>query len=138
MQVVLYVALTIAVVVIAGAFAVLVSGILRETRKLGRTFEDLSQLMKTTELELAETTKSARESLVVVDQLLFEVTDTVAHVDHAAQGIGRLVANVQAATSAVQLVRSSTNGLAGVYEGVKQGIRTLWGSHDTDKEGTDK
>lgn len=134
----LYAALGIAVLVIAGAFAVLVSGILREARKIGQTCEDLSSLMKTTEEELTQTTLQARNALTDVDKLLVEVTHTVSHVDSAAAGIAQMVETVQAATSAVELVKSSTGGLLSVYEGVKQGIRALWGAHEFDKEGTHK
>ena len=136
MQGVLYVALSIAVLVIAGAFAVLVSSILREARKVGQTCEDLSHLMKTTEDELAQTTQHARTALADVDRLVIEVTDTVRHVDKAAYGLERIVSTVESATSALKLVKSSTGGLVSVYEGVKQGIKALRGANETDKEGT--
>jgi uncharacterized protein YoxC len=136
MQGVLYAALSIAVLVIAGAVAVLVSGVLREARKIGQTCEDLSSLMKTTEEELARTTEQTRIAMADVDRLVVEVTDAVKHVDNAANGIERIVETVESATSALHLVKSSTGGLVSVYEGVKQGIRALWGAHETDKEGT--
>ncbi len=136
MQVVLYVSLSIAVLVIAGAFAVLVSGVLREARKVGAASEELARLLKTTEDELTQTTQHARNALIDVDRLVVEVTDTVRHVDKAAYGVERIVDTLETATSAVKLVKTSTGGLLSVYEGVKQGIRALWGSHETDKEGT--
>jgi uncharacterized protein YoxC len=136
MQGVLYAALSIAVLVIAVALAVLVSGILREARKVGQACEDLSHLMKTTGDELAQTTQVTRTALADVDRLVVEVTDAVKHVDNAANGIERIVETVESATSALHLVKSSTGGLVSVYEGVKQGIKALWGAHETDKEGT--
>ena len=138
MQNVLYAALSIAVLVIAGAITMLVSGVLREARKLGRTAEDLSSLMNTTEDELTQTTQHARNALLDVDRLVVELTETVRHVDNAAAGIERVVDTVETASSALNIVKSSTDGILSVYEGVKQGIRTFRGSLKTDKEGTTK
>lgn len=138
MQNVLYAALSIAVLVIAGAIAMLVSGALREARKLGRTAEDLSRLMNTTEDELTQTTQHARNALLDVDRLVVELTETVRHVDNAAAGIERVVDTVETAASALKMVKSSTDGILSVYEGVKQGIRSFRGPRETEKEGTTK
>ncbi len=135
---VLYAALSIAALVIAGAIAMLISGVLREARKLGRTAEDLSSLMNTTEDELTQTTQHARNALLDVDRLVVELTETVRHVDNAAAGIERVVDTVETASAALNIVKSSTDGLASVYEGIKQGIKALRGPRQTDKEGTTK
>lgn len=136
MLVALYASLAVAVLVIAVAFAVLVSGLLRTIRKVEQTCEDLSGLVKATEGELTETTQCARDTMADVDRLVIEVTGTVSHVDRAACGVERIVDTIETATTAVRLARSSTGGLLSVYEGVKQGIRSLWGPNGNDKEGT--
>jgi len=136
-QNILFGALAIGALVVAVSFAVLVGGLLRETRKLGRTAEDLSSFLKTTEQELASTTENLRHAVLDVDRLVTEITCTVSKVERAASGIERIVEGVQAAAAATKIVRSSTGGLVSVYEGVKQGIKSLRGLQETDKEGTE-
>ena len=136
MQTVLYSALALAALVIAGAFAILVSGLLRELKKLGRTCEDLSTLLNTTERELASTTEVVRQTVSDVDGVVVGVSNTMRKVEKVVSGIENIVERAQTITSVAGVVRSSSGGFLSVYEGIKQGIRTLWGLQDTDKEGT--
>ena len=137
MQNVLFGALAVAALVIAVAVAVLVSGLLRELKKVGRTCEDLSQFLNTTEQEIASTTEVVRQTVTDLDGVVAGVSRTVEKVESAVTGIEQIVQRAQAASSVARMVRSSTGGFASVYEGFKQGIRTLCGTQDSDKEGTE-
>jgi len=129
MQTALIVVAIIGILVIAGSIA----GFLR---KVGRTTEDLSHLLKVTEEELTATTAEVRNALGSVDHLISDVTQTTERISRLSREIERLVEGVQVASAAASAVKSSTAGLSSVYEGVKQGIKTLWGSKETNKEGT--
>ena len=136
MQTVLFVVLSIAAIVVAAAFAVLVSGILREARRIGRTCEDVSEFLKRTEEELTSTARDARTALGDIDQLLVKTTETVSHIEKVSEEAERLLSGAHMASAAAKAVQSSKAGVFSVYEGVKQGIRTLWGLQETNKEGT--
>ena len=105
-------------------------------RKVGRVTEDLSHFLKVTEEELTATAKEVRDTLSDVDHLVTDVTETAERIGRLSGEVERIVDGVQIASSAAKAVKSSTAGLSSVYEGVKQGIRALWGSKETNKEGT--
>ena len=136
MQTALYVVGIAGIAVFVAAFVVVVAGVLREIRKIGQMSEDLSHFLKTAEEELSSTTRDARTALDDIDQLVVRVTETVGRIDKLAAGTERLVEGAHIAGAAAKAMRSSTAGLVSVYEGVKQGIRTLRGSQETNKEVT--
>ena len=129
MQTALYVVAIVGILVIAGAVADFL-------RKAGRTTEDLSHFLKATEEELTRTAAEIRNTLTSVDHLVTDVTETAERVSRLSGEVERLVEGVQVASAAARAVKSSTAGLSSVYEGVKQGIRALWGAKETNKEGT--
>ena len=105
-------------------------------RKIGKASEDVSHFLKVTEEELTTTAAEVRNTLTSVDRLVTDVAQTAERVDRLTCEAERLVQGAQVATAAAKAVKSSTAGLFSVYEGVKQGIRALWGSKETNKEGT--
>lgn len=125
---------SIALTVIATGFAALVIGALRELRKIGQASEDLSRLLRTAEEELAPTMQNARSIASDADQLVIQLTKTAERVDRVAEDAERVVRGTFLTASVVRTLKSSTAGLLSVYEGVKQGIRNLCGSQETDKE----
>ena len=136
MQTVLLVVGSVAIAVVAIAFTALALGVLREARKIGQASEDLSHFLRSAEEELASTTREARSTLSNIDQLAVKSTETVERVSNVAAGAERLVDGAYLATAVAKAAKSSTAGLASVYEGVKQGIRTLCGSQETNEGGT--
>lgn len=135
LQAVLLIAASIALVVIAAAFAVLVRGALRELQKIGQASEDLSSFLKATEDELAPTIRNARSAVSNIDRLIASVTETAEKIDRIAGGAERLFDGTYVGSTAARAVKSASAGLLSVYEGVRQGIRTLRGPNDTDKGG---
>lgn len=105
-------------------------------RKIGKASEDVSHFLKVTEEELTTTAAEVRNTLTSVDRLVTDVAQTAERVDRLTCEAERFVEGAQVATAAAKAVKSSTAGLFSVYEGVKQGIRALWGSKETNKEGT--
>ena len=99
MQNVLFGALAVAALVIAVAVAVLVSGLLRELKKVGRTCEDLSQFLNTTEQEIASTTEVVRQTVTDLDGVVAGVSRTVEKVECVVTGVEEIVQRVQAASS---------------------------------------
>lgn len=136
MQTVMYAAISIAVLVIAGAVVLLVSGLLRELAKIGRTSEDLSSFLKAAEVELAATTKDVRTAISDVDRTVTGVNETVERVGRISAAVEGLLEGTHIAATAAKGFRSSSAGVISVYEGIKQGIRALWSSQETNKEGT--
>ncbi|MHB1001419.1 MAG: DUF948 domain-containing protein [Armatimonadota bacterium] len=124
MQTALLVIESIAVIVVTAAIVILVSGLLREIRKIGKASEDLSRVLTTLDDELAPTLTDVRSAVGNVDKLVADLSQTVKKVDKAAVGVENLIQNA----SAVKALKSSTANLISVYEGVKQGIKTLRGS----------
>lgn len=124
----------IVVAIVAIIFVVMV--IADFLRKLGKTTEDVSHFLKVTEEELTSTAHDVRATLSDVDRLISDVADTTGRINRLTCEIERLVEGAQVASAAAKAVKSSTAGLVSVYEGFKQGIRTLWGSKETNKEGT--
>ena len=129
MQTALIIVGIVAIVFVALAIADLL-------RKVGKASEDLSHFLKVTEEELSSTAAEIRTALGSVDHLVTDVAETAERIDRLACEAERLVGGAQVATAAARAVRSSTAGLSSVYEGVKQGIRALWGSKEINKEGT--
>ena len=126
---------SIAVIVVTIAFVALVQGALRQAGKIGQASEDLSHLLRVAEEELIGIRRDARSTLDEIDRLAGKLTDTVERIGKAAAGAQRLLDGVYVVSTAAKAVKSSTAGLLGVYEGVKQGIRILRGSQRTDKGG---
>lgn len=124
----LYVVASIAILAVAGAFVALVSGALKELRKVGRATDELSELINTINTEIVPIAKSTTATLEEVDHLIADVTQTVGLVNRVAGGAERLMETAHVASAATQAVKSSTAGIISVYEGVKQGIKTLRGS----------
>ena len=119
---------SISIIVITVAFVSLVQGILRQVGKVGQVSDDLSHFLKVTEDELVPTTRDARSALGGIDKLVVQITETVERVDNVAAGAERLLDASQVASAATSAVKSSAAGILSVYEGVKQGIKTLRGS----------
>lgn len=97
-------------------------------RKFGRVADDVSHLLRTAEEEMIPTAHSIRYAIGDVDRLVVQVTETAGHIDRVAAGAERLIDTAQVATAASNVIKSSAAGLLSVYEGVKQGIKTLRGS----------
>lgn len=129
MQTALIVVAIVAIVLVALAIADFL-------RKLGKTTEDVSRFLKVTEEELTSTAGEVRTALGSVDRLVKDVAETAERIDRLTCDVERLVEGVQVASAAAKAVKSSTAGLVSVYEGFKQGMRTLRGSKETNKEGT--
>lgn len=136
MQTALLVVGIIAIALVALAIVVLVGGVLREIRKIGKASEDLSRLLKTAEESCAELTRDTHTTLNDADKLIVEITDTVEHIDKVAEGTERLLNGALVVSTAAKAIKTSTAGLVSVLEGVKQGIKTLRGSEETNEEGT--
>lgn len=132
----LLIAAIIGIAVVTVAVVILVAGILRELRNIGRASKDLSHFLNVVEGEITSTIPKTRAALDDLDVLLVKVTETVRRIDDVAEGIQRLVDGAYIASTVARTVRSSTAGLVSVYEGVKQGIKTLRGAQETDKEGS--
>jgi len=126
----------LAIIAIAGSVVWLSSGAMRELRKFGQTAEDVSHFLEVAEEEITNTTKEARSALSDVDRLVTTLGDTVERVDKVAAEVQRLMDIGVVATSTIRAVKSSTAGFASVYEGVKQGIKALYGSQQIHKGGT--
>jgi uncharacterized protein YoxC len=101
---------------------------LREIRKLGRAGEDLSRVLNTLEGEVTPTIREVRTAVENVDQLVSDVNITVRRVDKLAVGAEGLLHNAIIGSAAANAIKTSTTSIISVYEGVKQGIRTLRGS----------
>lgn len=126
----------IAVLAIAAAFIWLVSGATRQMRAMGKAAEDLSHFLKVTEDEIAKTAVEVRTTLKDTDRLISTASDTVERVDNVVVEAERLLELAQAVSAATKAIRTSTVGLSSVYEGVKQGIRALYGHPESEKGGT--
>lgn len=119
---------SIAILAVAIAFVVLVRSALQVLKKVGRTVDDLSELTSTLNREVVPITQNAASTLEDANKLIREVNQTVELVNRVAGGADRLIETARMATAASQAVKTSTAGLISVYEGVKQGIKTLRGS----------
>jgi len=135
-ETVLLAVLAIAIVVIAAAFAVLVRGALRHMRGIGEVTRDLSHFLRTAEEELTGATRDARSTLNNIERLTVTTNETIARVSRVAEEAERLLGGAYLAVTAARAVKSSAVGLTTVYEGVKQGIKTLCGYREVDKGGT--
>jgi len=135
-QTVLFVVGTLAIAIITAASVVLVRGILREMRGIGQVARDLSHFLKTAEEELTGTAHDTRAALNNVERLVGTINETVVRVSRVAEVAERVLDAAFLANTAVKAVKSSTVGLTSVYEGVKQGIKTLCGYRETNKGGT--
>jgi uncharacterized protein YoxC len=125
MQVLLIIVLIIAVIVVTIAIVVLVRRLLQETRKLGQASEDLSRVLHIVEDELPRTTGGMRAALVDVQTLTTQLTATTQRIEQVASRAEGLL-DIEA--TATKVAKSSAIGLVSVYEGVRQGIKTLRGS----------
>jgi uncharacterized protein YoxC len=126
-QTALLVVAILGIVAFVGSFVILVLGILREIRKIGQATETVSETLDAVKEELTATAQDARVALQDVDRLTLQVTSTAERVDRVTEVIEHLVDGAHAASAAAKAMRSSTAGIAGVLEGIKQGIRTLYG-----------
>lgn len=129
MQTALIVVAIVGILVIAGSIADFL-------RKIGRASEDLSHFLKVTEEELTATATEVRNTLTSVDRLVTDVAETAERIDRLTCEAERLVEGARMASAAARAVKSSTAGVVSVYEGIRQGIKTLWGSKEINKEGT--
>jgi len=128
MQTALIVVAIVAIIFVALAIADLL-------RKIGKASEDLSHFLKVTEEELSTTAHDVRATLNDADRLISDLADTSGRINRLTGEIERLAEGAQVASAAAKAVKSSTAGLFSVYEGVKQGIKALLGSKETNKEG---
>jgi len=97
---------------------------------------DLSHFLRTAEEELTGATHDARSTLNNIERLVGTINETVVCVSRVAEGAERLLGGAYLAATAAKAVKSSAVGLTSVYEGVKQGIKTLCGYQEADKGGT--
>ena len=122
---------SIAVLLLAVSFVVLA----RTAGKIGRVTEDLSHFLRTTEEELVPSVRDARNAIGNVDRLVVKLTQTVERADRVMLCAERLLDGTYVGSTTAKVVRSTASGLISVYEGVKQGIRTLRSSEETNKGG---
>lgn len=119
---------SIAILAVAIYVVILIRSALEVLQKAGRSVDEITKLTKTLNEEIVPITRNAASTLESADQLIEEVQQTVNLVNRVAGGAERLVETARMATAASHAVKSSTAGIISVYEGVKQGIKTLRGS----------
>ncbi|MHB0913678.1 MAG: DUF948 domain-containing protein [Armatimonadota bacterium] len=125
METLFYIISSIAVIVAATAFVVLVRGLLSAARKVERAGDDISRLAKSVSDRIVP---SASETLEDIDRLVRDLDDTALRVDRVAAGVEGLLDAEQAAEAVGKLAKSSAAKLLSVYAGLRQGIRSLRGS----------
>jgi ABC-type transporter Mla subunit MlaD len=114
----------------------LVMGILRELRKVGKACEDTSGFLQVAKESCAELTSDTHTTLGDIDRLVSGLANTAEHIDKVAEGAERLVSGAHVAATVAKTLRATTAGLVSVLEGVKQGIKTLHGSDEINEGGT--
>ena len=120
--------ISIAILAIAIAFIVLVRSALQVLQKAGRAADRIATLTETLNREIIPVSKNAASTLESADKLIEDANLTVQLVNKVAGGADRLIETARMATAATHAVKSTTAGVISVYEGVKQGIKTLRGS----------
>ncbi|MGB9588335.1 MAG: DUF948 domain-containing protein [Armatimonadota bacterium] len=126
----------LSVATIAVAFVLLVRGILRQVARIAQTLDEVSRFLRTAEQDLSAAARDIRVAAQGISKLASTSTSAAERIDSVAKSIQRLVDGAEIAAVAAKTLRSSTAGITSVYEGVKQGIRTLCGFRETEKGGT--
>lgn len=126
----------LSIATIAVAFVLLVRGVLRQLARITQTLDELSHFLRTVEQELSTAIRDIRSAAQEIGKLASTSTSAAERIDNVAKSIQRLVDGAEIAAIAAKTLRSSTAGITSVYEGVKQGIKTLCGFRETEKGGT--
>jgi uncharacterized protein YoxC len=136
MQTFLILIISFSVGAIAVAFIFLVRGILKQAEKITQTLDEVSHFLRTTEEELIIAARNIQTAAQEISKLASTGTLTVERIEKLAKSIQRLVDGAEIATLIAKTLKSSTAGVTSVYEGIKQGIKTLCGVCETTKGGT--
>jgi len=120
----LYTFAILGICAVTAAIIVLVSGLLREANKIA---QEWTKLAKTVNDDLVPAVTKAASTMSDAGELLAQVSRTVDRVDRVAAVGERLMDSAHVATAATKAVKSTATELISVYEGVKQGIKSLRG-----------
>jgi hypothetical protein len=124
-QISLFVVAIVAIVVATVTLVIFCRRMLLEARKVGRAAEDVSRFAQTADREITQFTQSAGVTLSNVDELAASASRAVERLDGVVESAERLIDVGQIALTATKAARSSTAAAVSVYEGIKQGIKTL-------------
>lgn len=126
----------LSVTTIAVAFVLLVRGILRQMTRVSQSLDEVSRFLKIAEQDLSAAVRDVRSAAQEIAKLASTSTSAAERIDNVSKSIQRLVDGAEIAAIAAKTLKSSSAGITSVYEGVKQGIRTLCGFRETEKGGT--
>lgn len=102
--------------------------------RIGRLSDEISRLARTIDEEVGPTARDIRLAVNSVDKLVSRAAETMERIDRVAKEVERLLDVAYVADVAEKVAKTSVSGILSVYEGVKQGIRTLRGTRATAKE----
>lgn len=128
----LIVLMSVAILLLAGAFFTLATAV----GKIGRLSESISELTSTINDEVVPTAREARNALAGVNDLTGKLGETADRINRVAADVERVLEGSYVAEVAGKAIKSSASGLLSVYEGLKQGIRTLRESKESVKGGS--
>lgn len=122
---------SIALLLLAVAFVVLAVMV----GKIGRLSVEITKFVEDAREELIPAAAEARSTLANINKLTNRTAEIAECVGRVAEKAECLLDGAYVAEVAGKVVKSSASSLLSVYEGIKQGIKTLRGSKEKNEGG---